>query len=172
MALWAGLGSTTVYVGGYRANLLVRPFGGGGATRVATDGVLVVGAGPTGLMLACELALGGVKARLVDERAEMPNITRAFAVHARTLELLDARGLADELIRQGFMIHAIAPPGGVTLNLRELHSRFGMLLIAPQSAAPSSSLESLRPSGKVRSIKYRGMTIPPCLLPTFKPAAE
>ena len=49
-------------------------------------------------MLACELALGGVKPRLLEERADMPNITRAFAVHARTLELLDARGLADELM--------------------------------------------------------------------------
>ena len=43
--------------------------------RVATDGVLVVGAGTTGLMLACELALAGVKARVVDERADLPNIT-------------------------------------------------------------------------------------------------
>ena len=51
----------------------------------------MVGAGPTGLMLACELALGGVKTWSLDERTDMPNITRAFAVHARTLELLDAR---------------------------------------------------------------------------------
>ena len=68
---------------------------------MATPDVVVVGAGPTGLMLACELALGGVKARLLDERTDMPNITRAFAVHARTLELLDARGMADELLTRG-----------------------------------------------------------------------
>ena len=68
---------------------------------VGTPDVLVVGAGPTGLMLACELALGGVTVRLLEERTDMPNITRAFAVHARTLELLDARGLADQLMGRG-----------------------------------------------------------------------
>jgi 2-polyprenyl-6-methoxyphenol hydroxylase-like FAD-dependent oxidoreductase len=47
-------------------------------------------------MLASELALGGVGVRLLEEHTDMPNITRAFAVHARTLELLDARGMADE----------------------------------------------------------------------------
>ena len=47
--------------------------------------VIVVGAGPTGLALACELALAGVHCRVLERRAEEPNITRAFAVHARTL---------------------------------------------------------------------------------------
>ncbi len=95
--------------------------------------VVVVGAGPTGLMLACELALGGATTRLLDERTDMPNITRAFAVHARTLELLDARGLAEELLSRGVPVYEVAPPGGATLDLRELHSRFGMVLIVPQS---------------------------------------
>ncbi|MFY9919880.1 MAG: FAD-dependent monooxygenase [Mycobacterium sp.] len=98
-----------------------------------TSDVVVVGAGPTGLMLAAELALGGVDVRLLEERVDMPNITRAFAVHARTLELLDARGMADELLTRGAPVYEIAPPGGVTMNLRELPGRFGMLLIVPQS---------------------------------------
>lgn len=51
---------------------------------VETPDVVVVGAGPTGLMQACELALGGIKVRLLEERTEAPDITRAFAVHART----------------------------------------------------------------------------------------
>ena len=100
---------------------------------VGTSQVAVVGAGPTGLMLACELALGGTKVRLLEERTDMPNITRAFAVHARTLELLDARGLADELIPRGLVVPQVAPPGGTTLDLTELHSRFGMVLMVPQS---------------------------------------
>ncbi len=95
--------------------------------------VVVVGAGPTGLMLACELALGGVAVRLLEERIDKPNITRAFAVHARTLELLDARGMADELLTRGVPVYEIAPPGGTTMNLRDLPTRFGMLLIVPQS---------------------------------------
>jgi len=100
---------------------------------VGTSEVVVVGAGPTGLMLACELALGGTKVRLIDERTDMPNITRAFAVHARTLELLDARGLADELLTRGVPVRELAPPGGAMLNLAELPTRFGMVLIVPQS---------------------------------------
>ena len=95
--------------------------------------MVVVGAGPTGLMLACELALGGANARLLEERTDTPNITRAFAVHARTLELLDARGLAEELLPRGVPVREVAPPGGSTLNLGELPTRFGMVLIVPQS---------------------------------------
>ncbi len=67
------------------------------ATENRTD-VVVVGAGPTGLMLACERAFAGVRSRVLERRATRPNITRAFAVHARTLELLDARGLVAALV--------------------------------------------------------------------------
>jgi 2-polyprenyl-6-methoxyphenol hydroxylase-like FAD-dependent oxidoreductase len=100
---------------------------------VGTADVVVVGAGPTGLMLACELALGGAKPTLLEARTEKPNITRAFAVHARTLELLDARGLADELLTRGVPVYEIAPPGGAVMNLRALPTRYGMLLVVPQS---------------------------------------
>jgi 2-polyprenyl-6-methoxyphenol hydroxylase-like FAD-dependent oxidoreductase len=100
---------------------------------VDTVDVVVVGAGPTGLMLACELALGGVAVRVLEERASTPNITRAFAVHARTLELLDARGMAADLIPRGVAVYEIAPPGGTTLDLRDLPGRYAMLLIVPQS---------------------------------------
>ena len=74
--------------------------------------VIVVGAGPTGLMLACELAMRGIAVRLLERRAETPNITRAFAVHARTLELLDSRGMADELLPRGVPIYEVAPAPG------------------------------------------------------------
>ncbi len=100
---------------------------------VDTVDVVVVGAGPTGLMLACELAQGGVAVRVLEERVSTPNITRAFAVHARTLELLDARGLADDLLPRGVPVYEVAPPGGKPLDLRDLPGRFAMLLIVPQS---------------------------------------
>jgi 2-polyprenyl-6-methoxyphenol hydroxylase-like FAD-dependent oxidoreductase len=100
---------------------------------VGTPDVLVVGAGPTGLMLACELALGGAAVQLLEERTDIPNITRAFAVHARTLELLDARGLADGVLGRGLPVYELAPPGGATVDLRELPTRYGMVLIVPQS---------------------------------------
>ena len=95
--------------------------------------VIVVGAGPTGLMLACELAMRGIQVRLLERRAETPNITRAFAVHARTLELLDCRGLANELLPRGLPVYEVAPAPGAVLDLRKLDSSYPMLLIAPQS---------------------------------------
>lgn len=97
------------------------------------DNVLVVGAGPTGLMLACELAAAGVRCRVLEQRDAEPNITRAFAVHARTLELLDARGLAQEVIAKGTPFTELQMAQGVRLDLRQADSRFAMVLMVPQS---------------------------------------
>ena len=63
--------------------------------------VAVVGAGPTGLMLAGDLARAGVRCAVFERRPERSGLTRAFAVHARTLEQLDARGVADQLVATG-----------------------------------------------------------------------
>src|SRR4051812_46190094 len=95
--------------------------------------VTVVGAGPTGLALACELRLAGVSCRVLERRTDEPNITRAFAVHARTLELLDARGLGDELVPQGIVVREVQPAPGATLSLAALPTRYPMVLIVPQS---------------------------------------
>jgi 2-polyprenyl-6-methoxyphenol hydroxylase-like FAD-dependent oxidoreductase len=95
--------------------------------------VIVVGAGPTGLALACELALAGVRCRVLERRAEEPNLTRAFAVHARTLELLDARGLAAEVLLHGHRVDKVAPVPGATLDLGVLDTRYPYLVIVPQS---------------------------------------
>src|SRR5215212_9775640 len=95
--------------------------------------VVVVGAGPTGLALAGELRLAGVDCRVLERRAAEPNLTRAFAVHARTLELLDARGLADEVVRRGIPVRSVAPTPGANLDLTTIRSRFPMVLMVPQS---------------------------------------
>ncbi|MGI5450315.1 FAD-dependent oxidoreductase [Streptomyces sp. CA-243310] len=95
--------------------------------------VVVVGAGPTGLLLAGDLAAAGLSVTLVEQRPRTAaNLTRAFAVHARTLELLDARGLADELVSTGRRIDRVRPFGGMTLSLQRLRSRYPFVLITPQ----------------------------------------
>lgn len=63
--------------------------------------VLVVGAGPTGLMLAHELAARGVRVRIVDRAADRARESRALVVQARSLEMLDRYGLAGRLIARG-----------------------------------------------------------------------
>ncbi len=94
--------------------------------------VVVVGAGPTGLMLAGDLARAGVGCTVLERRAEESNLTRAFAVHARTLELLDARGLADDLVATGVRVGALRLFGQLEVDLSRLPTRFPYVLVTPQ----------------------------------------
>ncbi|MFE5083896.1 FAD-dependent monooxygenase [Streptomyces mirabilis] len=66
-------------------------------TAILDTDVLVVGAGPAGLMLATELRLGGAEVVVVDQRPGPTTESRASTLHARTMEILDSRGLLDEL---------------------------------------------------------------------------
>jgi oxygenase len=59
--------------------------------------VIVVGAGPVGLMLAGELRLGGADVIVLERRTEPTTESRASTLHARTMEILDSRGLLDRL---------------------------------------------------------------------------
>jgi 2-polyprenyl-6-methoxyphenol hydroxylase-like FAD-dependent oxidoreductase len=67
--------------------------------------VVVVGAGPVGLMLACELRLGGVRPLVLERLTEPAGHDRAGVMHTRTVEGLDIRGLFDRF-REG---HDLAP---------------------------------------------------------------
>jgi 2-polyprenyl-6-methoxyphenol hydroxylase-like FAD-dependent oxidoreductase len=98
-----------------------------------TQQAIIVGAGPTGLALAAELALAGVPCTVLEKRAALPNITRAFGVSARTLELLDARGLAGEVISRGHKVSKAQPNQGVFIDFTPLDSRYNYVLIVPQS---------------------------------------
>jgi 2-polyprenyl-6-methoxyphenol hydroxylase-like FAD-dependent oxidoreductase len=109
--------------------------------------VAIVGAGPTGLALASELRLAGISCRVLERRTDEPNITRAFAVHARTLELLDARGLADALLPRGVQVPGVQPVPGAFLNLGEVGSRYPFVLIVPQSGTERLLEERARELG-------------------------
>ncbi|MGW1073010.1 FAD-dependent oxidoreductase [Streptomyces sp. NPDC002537] len=94
--------------------------------------VLVVGAGPTGLLLAGDLAAAGVRVVLLEKRARESNLTRAFAVHARTLEQFDARGIAERLLATGPFLSSLQFFGRVRIDLSRLPSRFPGVLMTPQ----------------------------------------
>ena len=81
--------------------------------------VLVIGAGPVGLTLACELRRHGVNVRLVDKREKPNEHPNAAIVHVRTLEILSAMGAVDGFLREGF-----AFPG---IHVRAFGKRLGFI---------------------------------------------
>ena len=85
--------------------------------------VVIVGSGPTGMMLAGELRLAGVEA-LVLERRESQALAgrRGGGFHARTIELLDQRGIADRFLAEGTTMN-VATFGGTMLDLSCLPTR-------------------------------------------------
>lgn len=85
--------------------------------------VLIVGGGPTGLMLAGELALAGVDVAIVERRPnqDLPG-SRAGGLHSRTLELLDQRGIVDRFIAEGQKAQ-VAGFGGAKLDISDFPTR-------------------------------------------------
>src|SRR5713101_7439880 len=75
---------------------------GSGLITMRDADVLIAGAGPTGLLLAGELALAGVDVAMVERRASQ-NLagSRAGGLHSRTIEILDQRGIADRFLSEG-----------------------------------------------------------------------
>ncbi len=95
--------------------------------------VTVVGGGPTGLMLAGELALAGVEVQIVERRTTSELVgTRARGFHARTIEILDQRGLADRFLAEGQTVQALSF-GGTPLDVGDLPTRHPYTLGLGQS---------------------------------------
>ncbi|MFI1753746.1 rifampin monooxygenase [Streptomyces sp. NPDC020571] len=84
--------------------------------------VLVVGGGPTGLMLAGELRLHGVQVRVLDKEPEPTRVVRSLGLHVRSIEVMDQRGLLDRFLEHGRrypvggFFAAIEKPAPITLD--------------------------------------------------------
>jgi 2-polyprenyl-6-methoxyphenol hydroxylase-like FAD-dependent oxidoreductase len=99
---------------------------------MAEHAVVVVGGGPTGLMLGGELALAGVDVAIVERRADQGLIgARALGFHSRTIEVLDQRGIADRFISQGYTAQ-VAGFAGVRFDISEFPTRHPYGLALPQ----------------------------------------
>lgn len=125
--------------------------------------VIVVGAGPTGLLLAGDLAAGGADCLVLERRSTESNLTRAFAVHARTTELFDMRGLADDLVSTGLPVDEVQLFGRVAVGLTHLPTRFPYLLVTPQYETERVLAERIKELGvpivsgaEVTSVRQNG----------------
>jgi 2-polyprenyl-6-methoxyphenol hydroxylase-like FAD-dependent oxidoreductase len=92
--------------------------------------VVVAGGGPTGLMLAGELALAGVDVAIVERRASQDLVgSRAGGLHSRTIEVLDQRGIADRFLSQG-EVAQVAGFSQIRLDISDFPTRhpYGLAL--------------------------------------------
>src|SRR2546428_3085567 len=93
-------------------------------------GVVIAGGGPTGLMLAGELALAKIDVAIVERRASQDLVgSRAGGLHARPIEILDQRGIADRFLSQG-QVAQVAGFAWIRLDISDFPTRhpYGLAL--------------------------------------------
>jgi len=114
--------------------------------------VLVVGAGPTGLLLASELARRGVRVRLIEKQALPGEHSRALAVVPRTMEMMDQLGLANAFIAPSHKAKGICFYGrdrkeAFRSSMNELPSEFPYFLLLPQTETELLLVKHARKAG-------------------------
>jgi 2-polyprenyl-6-methoxyphenol hydroxylase-like FAD-dependent oxidoreductase len=103
-----------------------------------TEDILIVGAGPTGLVLALWLAKLGVRARIVDKAPRAGTTSRAVAVQARTLELYHQIGLTDAVLQAGVKVDHVnlwsngEKRGQIDLHVGRALSPYPFVVLYPQ----------------------------------------
>ncbi|MET0699857.1 MAG: FAD-dependent monooxygenase [Mycobacterium sp.] len=135
-------------------------------TTTSTEAV-VVGAGPVGLVAACELARRGVAVRVIDKLAAPTTESRAIAIHARSLDMLDRMGIVDELVATGVkstgmkMFAQGAPLLDVALD--GVDSAFPFMLITAQTETERVLTNRLTELGVSieRGVELTGLTQDP-----------
>ena len=100
---------------------------------VTEHAVVIAGGGPTGLMLAGELALAGIDVVIVERRASQDvDGSRAGGLHSRTIEVLDQRGIADRFLSAG-QVHPFVGFAGTFLDISDFPTRHNYILALWQS---------------------------------------
>ena len=90
--------------------------------------VVIAGGGPTGLMLAGELALAGIDVAIVERRTSQDvDGSRAGGLHARTIEILDQRGIVQRFLSAG-QVHSAVGFSGIVLDISDFPTRHNYLL--------------------------------------------
>ena len=123
--------------------------------------VVIVGSGPTGLMLAGELRLAGVDALVLERRRSQELAgSRGGGIHSRTIELLDQRGIADRFLAEGRTIQT-ATFGGTQLDLAGLPTRHPYTLALFQNHIERLLLEWVQELGVEirRGVEVAGISV-------------
>lgn len=99
--------------------------------------VLIIGAGPTGLMMACELERHDIPFRIIDKKPEPTQGSNATWIQTRTLEIFDAIGMIDPFLKKGHQCEAInfylKGKQIVQIPLNQIDSTYPFILMLPQS---------------------------------------
>ncbi len=112
-----------------------------------TAPVLIVGAGPTGLTLAVTLRQSGVECRVIDKLLEPGDKSKALAVHARSLEMFESLGVADEMVARGNICGGFSMNTGkirlARVSTADVESPFPYILMLSQVEIESILTEKL-----------------------------
>jgi 2-polyprenyl-6-methoxyphenol hydroxylase-like FAD-dependent oxidoreductase len=116
--------------------------------------VLIVGAGPAGLMMACQLARFNINFRIIDKNQSPAVYSGALIIHARSLELLHQLGIAERMVAQGIKVDAVMMcfngKKRMRLNVEKWGrglTSFPFMLMLEQSKTESTLLDLLAESG-------------------------
>jgi len=121
-----------------------------GSSSAGDPAVLIVGAGPVGLTMACELARHGVACRIVDSGEGPTDQSRALAIQARTLEVFENVGVVEAILSRARKVRGMqAYADGkrllhVNFDLEGMETHYPFLLILPQSETERVLLDRLR----------------------------
>ncbi|MGE5102305.1 MAG: FAD-dependent oxidoreductase, partial [Deltaproteobacteria bacterium] len=131
----------------------------------ANTNLLIIGAGPTGLALAAELARRGTMPLVIDRNPAGANTSRACVVHARTMEVLEPLGVTEDLLKLGvkvpiFRIRDRDRPL-LTIDFSEIPSPYPFTLMCPQDKVERRLLAHLEQLG--------GNVVRPCELVRLGP---
>jgi 2-polyprenyl-6-methoxyphenol hydroxylase-like FAD-dependent oxidoreductase len=117
--------------------------------------VLIVGAGPTGLMMACQLERFGVPFRIIDKQANRSQESRAFGIQAKTMEIFQNLGIASEFLKHAEIAKKICFYVNGKLkfvlnfeNIEIAGAPFPHLYLLPQSDTEQILLDYLEKKGR------------------------
>jgi len=125
------------------------------AALVKQTDVLIIGAGPTGLSLACQLIRYGISFIILDKKEGVTSYSKALGVHARTLEIYEQLGIAEKAVTQGMVAGKVRMLAGAKVrgevdlsNMGQGLSQYPYMLVLEQSRNECLLYEYMQAHGK------------------------